>query len=50
MSDLNASLEAHRKAALESTDLKELYSVAEAALEMLAIIRQHQLDRVAETA
>lgn len=45
MSDLNTALATHRGAATSDTELRELYKVAEAALEMLALVRHHQLER-----
>lgn len=45
MSDLMATVEAHRHEAPSDDDLNELHKVAESAIEMLMVIRQRQLER-----
>lgn len=48
ISDLASTVAFYEKARREDRDLGELHRIAEAALGMLVIIRQHQLQREAE--
>lgn len=48
ISDLASTVAFYEKGRREDRDLEELHRIAEAALGMLVIIRQHQLQRESE--